>query len=583
MCLNSTMKIARSLSPLVFILFLGAILRFWHLDSKPLWMDEIITALFSFGRSYYDVPLEQALPISAFEQVFRLNLSASCPQIVETVSVQSVHPPLFFCWMHSWLKWSHPLPMSWIWQLRALPALFGVGAIAAVYQFSAVAFSKKAGILSAIIMAISPFGIYLSQEARHYTLPVLLITLALLGLYYILLDIQQQQIHLRRWVGWVITNSVGFYVHYFFLLAFAAQIVVLLIVLLQQTLPRHKIQDTDKHLRLLKPYIWVSCAIAAICLTWLPWLPTFFSHINRPETDWIQTSNDSGFALLLPLVQLVMGLILMLIALPVENQPGWMVVLNGSMMVLFAIWLARQLQLGIQYLWQEQQETKVATQLLLGFILAVLLEFLAIAYLLGKDLTQVPRYNFIYFPAFCALSGAALSRIEIPTNVRLHPVVRWLNKQAVAIVLLVSILSTTFVLANQVFQKPYLPEQIANRLYQEPATPLLVVGVYNTFQDIALELSFAIALKQAEQELEPASAAHFALMKGDDQIWQRLTDLQHPLSFPLNLWIFAPGLRRINFSPQVALQGTSETLHTCALDSNHYYRLGIPYQLYRCS
>ncbi|MBF2027838.1 MAG: glycosyltransferase family 39 protein, partial [Oscillatoriales cyanobacterium C42_A2020_001] len=222
------MTIAKRIPLLALILLLGAILRFWNLDFKPLWMDEVITALFSLGRTYYDVPLQQALPLAAFEQVFNLNPDASCTQIAVTVSTQSVHPPLFFCWMHQWLGWVNSLPLSWVWKLRALPALFGVVAIAAIDQLNRIAFSHKAGLLGAVVMAISPFGVYLSQEARHYTLPMLLVILALSGLYQILIDLHRRQFRPLIWLGWIAVNSLGFYVHYFFLLAFAGQVVTLL-------------------------------------------------------------------------------------------------------------------------------------------------------------------------------------------------------------------------------------------------------------------------------------------------------------------------------------------------------------------
>jgi uncharacterized membrane protein len=85
--------------------------------------------------------------------------------------------------MHDWLRWKMALPLSWVWKLRALPALIGVVSIAAVYQLNRVAFSPAAGLTGAMVMAVSPFAVYLSQEARHYTLPMLLVILALLGLY----------------------------------------------------------------------------------------------------------------------------------------------------------------------------------------------------------------------------------------------------------------------------------------------------------------------------------------------------------------------------------------------------------------
>jgi len=211
---------------LASLLTLGAILRFWNLALKPLWLDEVITALFSFGRSYSDVPLEVVFPLSFLQQIFTLKPAASCSQITHNLIAQSTHPPLFFCLMHSWVEAPlvNAISPSWVWTLRSLPALFGVCAIAAMYWLNATAFSATAGLAGAAMMAVSPFAVYLSQEARHYTLPLLLITLSLIGL----VQIQQALVysrHLRTqvWLGWAITNAIGLYVHYFFILAFIAQ------------------------------------------------------------------------------------------------------------------------------------------------------------------------------------------------------------------------------------------------------------------------------------------------------------------------------------------------------------------------
>ena len=84
-------------------LIFGTALRFTALDSQPLWMDEAITALFGTGNSYYDVPLEQPFSLAALNRVFQFQPATTCAAIVEAVAKQSVHPPLFFCWLHSWL------------------------------------------------------------------------------------------------------------------------------------------------------------------------------------------------------------------------------------------------------------------------------------------------------------------------------------------------------------------------------------------------------------------------------------------------------------------------------------------------
>jgi hypothetical protein len=49
---------------LAAILLLGLGLRLWHLESKPLWLDEVLTALFGSGLSYDVIPKEQPFAIT---------------------------------------------------------------------------------------------------------------------------------------------------------------------------------------------------------------------------------------------------------------------------------------------------------------------------------------------------------------------------------------------------------------------------------------------------------------------------------------------------------------------------------------
>ncbi|MBM0740281.1 glycosyltransferase family 39 protein [Phormidium sp. CLA17] len=617
------MKSSRHYWLLAGILLLGAVLRFWHLDLKPLWMDEVITALFSLGHTYYDVPLEKALPLSAFEQVFTLNAQATCAQITKTVSVQSVHPPLFFCGMHQWLNWLNPLPVSWVWKLRSLPALCGVGAIAALYLLNRIAFSPKAGLVGAALMAVSPFAVYLSQEARHYTFPMLLIILALAGLYAMLVDLQKQRFRLPIWLGWIAVNSIGFYVHYFFLLAFLAQSVTLVLGASKIAQSKHattwqqaknalSFTAGDRNQKTAQPRVGEAEAeedkplysmnstsytlftsnipslisIFIVCLAYLPWLPTFFSHTGRPEIDWMKSHAPSWQHVIAPLYQLPMGWILMVAAFPVEQQPIWVVVLGGVPLLIFIVWLIWQVKSGLRQLWRSPQ-SHLGTWMLVTFILVVVLEFVAIAYLVGTDLTQVPRYNFIYFPAVCALIGACLSQ-RSPNRNESNKLIFRLSKtpSAIAIVLLVALLSSLFVVQDLVFQKPYNPGLVAQNLSVEPIENRLVVNAYQGFQDIALGLSFALKLQQQEHQVKKSSRTHFALLSqtnGYNQVWADLAQLKQPLSFPLNLWVISPGLRRRDYNQQLMLGDRAGAQHSCDIDPTHHYRLGVPYQLYQCT
>jgi uncharacterized membrane protein len=616
------MKLSRHSLLLLVILLLGTGLRFWNLDFKPLWLDETITALFSLGRSFEAVPLDQAFPLFRLSQVFALNPETTCNQIAETVATQSVHPPLFFCWMHGWLVGIDAFSPSWVWKLRSLPALVGVVAIAALYQLNRIAFSPKAGLMGAALMAVSPFAVYLSQEARHYTLPMLLVILALTGLYQLQTDLYQQRLRPAIWLGWIAVNSLGFYVHYFFLLAFVAQVVTLTVNFLSfKYLPTlHPAPHTLRPYRSLSA---IALATAGVCLTYLPWLPTLVSHISRPETDWLKLQESNWADAIAPLYQIPMGWILMFVALPVEQQPTWIAILSGAAMLLFSGWLISQLIGRFGHLWSAP-ETHLATRLLVIFILVVLLEFLIIIYLLGKDITLVPRYNFIYFPAVCALLGASLiqpastekaqakrgrgkekrrreeteTRRILPFNIKnsilnilqvspprfqIPPLD--LNRSVVFWVLLVGVISSVFVVSNQVFLKPYHPDLIARNMQVDPEMPLLVGMGYSDFQDVALGLSFGLALqKQNSLQLERKSSINFAFLgrsQSYGQVLQKLSRLKHSLAFPLNFWFVAPGLRQADYPDRLALAGESAK-QECNIDPTQYHRLGVPYQMYRC-
>lgn len=561
------MKVWRPGLVLVGILLIGAGLRFWHLDAKPLWMDEVITALFSLGQSYDSVPLDRAVPLSTLGSVFQFEPATSCNQIRQTVATQSVHPPLFFCWLHQWFGLVQGWPQSWVWKLRAFPALLGVGAIAVLFWLNRVAFSVRAGLMAAALMAVSPFALYLSQEARHYTLPMLLVALALVGV----VQIQQRWSEGRSspglWVGWVALNGLGFYVHYFFILAFIAQVGTLLFL-------AGWIQPVSR-----RRWGELALAIGAVLLIDLPWLPTFVSHLSRPETDWLEPSGGGLLRWLAPFYQLPVGWLSMVVAFPVENQPLWKVIISGLLMAIVALWLVFQSGWGLRRLGRNPA-ARMATLVLACFTGGVLLEFLAIVYLLGKDLTLVPRYNFIYYPAVCALLGAIFTEGREP---RTRPNIQ----QSGWGLLLVGLLSCSFVLSDLAFQKPYNPDQVVRDLGQAGQQASLVVMGYHSLQDVALGLSFALALEGQQTALAQPTVDRFAFLAtsaGYPALWATLAQL--PLLGgdrlePRILWAIAPGLRRRDYPPQLSLPNP-EGPTQCQINPDWHYRIGIPYQGYTC-
>ncbi|MBW4592946.1 MAG: glycosyltransferase family 39 protein [Brasilonema angustatum HA4187-MV1] len=549
---------------LVGAIALGAILRFWNLDVKPLWMDEVITAIFSLGKSYNDLPMEVVLPLKRVSEIFTLQSGVSCSEIAKNIASQSTHPPLFFCGMYSWLQWLSPLASEWVAKLRSPAAFFGVAEIVTIYYLNRIAFFPSAGIIAAVFMAVSPLAVYLSQEARHYTLPMFVITLAILGLVQIVKDIEKRQ-KVRLWVllGWAIINSIGFYVHYFCILAFIAQIATLLVLMCWR---RGSILN--------KRPIWLALIVCVsfVAVSFLPWLPVVLNNYNRSETSWLDPPQNIS-----PVYQTLITWLLMVISLPVEKQPLAIAVLSGLLMLLFGIWVGWQVYKGLRQLWCKQS-THLATLTLLSFSVCVLLEFFAIAYFLGKDITAVPRYHFVYYPSFCALIAASFAQINKKEK-RRHFIFN--QKSSCLIILFVGFFSCVFLVFNLVFQKPFEPEQVARNMNQNPSIPLVMVVGYRDYQDVALGLSFALALEplREAQEYSSSNVAFFKQSPDFAPVLQKLSQLPPPTATDLSLWLVGPGRKRKDYPQQITL---SQQM-TCTIDSLQHYRIGVPYQLYRCA
>lgn len=123
---------------------LGAFLRIFGLGSQSIWGDE-------------------ALTIQAY--LTDEHLADVCCRIW----MRGVHPPLYFLIMHYWRMLGESEFM-----LRFPSAVFGVAAIPLIYLITRRMFGRPAAGISALVLAVSPFHIWYSQEARMYSLQMFL-------------------------------------------------------------------------------------------------------------------------------------------------------------------------------------------------------------------------------------------------------------------------------------------------------------------------------------------------------------------------------------------------------------------------
>lgn len=269
----------RNTLPLLAIVALGGFLRVYRIGSQGLWIDE------AFSIWLGSQPLGEML-----RWVVRVDQ----------------HPPLYYTLLHLWLALGDDEAT-----VRALSALFGTLTIPVAYLLGRRLADKKVGLLTALILAVSPFHVRFAQEARMYTLLMLNGSLALYALVHLLTDpratrepLGRQLVDLWRawratrckpspetvrtdlaWLGYVLFTAATLLTHNtaaFF--AFAANLVVFILLLVTRrpriapSAPPHPFRRN-----------WLLAQLAVLLL-WSPWLPAFVNQsVGVYQEFWLPT------------------------------------------------------------------------------------------------------------------------------------------------------------------------------------------------------------------------------------------------------------------------------------------------------
>jgi uncharacterized membrane protein len=154
-------------------LLIGTALRLTQLEAKPPWTDEFSTIVFSLGNSFHSVPLDQAIALDTLLQPIQPHPNAGVSDVLQHLFSETNHPPLYFVLSHWWMRLFPPGfgDLASVWAARSLSVLFGALSIPAIYGLTWLAFrSTLVSQLTAAVMAVSPYGVFIAQEARHYTL-----------------------------------------------------------------------------------------------------------------------------------------------------------------------------------------------------------------------------------------------------------------------------------------------------------------------------------------------------------------------------------------------------------------------------
>ncbi len=154
------------------------------------------------------------------------------------------HPPLYHLILFFWMKFG----TSEIW-VRLLSVLFGLGSIFSIYKIGNFLGNKKIGLIASFFLAISPYHIWYSQEARPY---MLFVFISLVSTYLLLQ---------RNWLMYTVSISLSLYSLYF------APFLIL----------GHLVYIIYFHKKELVNFIK---SIIITFLVFIPWIPSFINQLQ---------------------------------------------------------------------------------------------------------------------------------------------------------------------------------------------------------------------------------------------------------------------------------------------------------------
>ncbi|MEH2158659.1 glycosyltransferase family 39 protein [Nostoc sp.] len=560
-------------------LIIGISLRLANLTAKPPWTDEFSTLVFSLGNTFLAVPLDQAIAPDILLQPLQPNPAASIGDVVHNLVTQDTHPPLYFVLAYLWMKlFKSDGGLVSLFGARSLAAIIGAASIPGAYILGKVAFrSRLVGHLAAAMMAVSPYGVFLAQEARHYTLAALWVTASLTCLVIATRHIQNRT-PLPIWIAlfWVEINALGVATHYFFILTLCTEAVVLIF------LAWHQFQTKSKFSLLFSPpWRRIYAVATGTLVASLIWLPIFLENKNRDNlTEWIRGSRV-GLDWLSPIFQALGTLIAMICLLPVESSQLLVVVPSGVVMLIFFIWAVPILLRGIKIQLQHP-ESRIMIQVFVGVAISAIALFFIFTYFLGIDLTRGARYNFVYFPAIVVLLGASLAVCWHPPKELMggeqeknesKSIGRWgINgKKAVILIWLMGLASAVTVFCNLGYQKYYRPDIFVQLIQQMSPVPVLIATTHKTYVHTGEMMGVAREIKLANS----SPKALFLLAHQDQDPNTSTIALENTLKNlprPFDLWL-------VNFHAPVA-----EAVKTCVISDTKSLPSvdGYEYGLYHC-
>jgi hypothetical protein len=329
---------------LALILTLAAGLRGFGLDFQSLWLDELYT-------------MNMANPANNWADIYRLSFT---------------HDPLsvlYFVLLNAFFKLAGYSALS----AKLFSSSFGLAAVFMCFLLGKRLLSSRVGLFAAFLMAINPFAITYSQEARVYTMYLFTAALA----FYCLLNFINRPSNKTALV-YGLSVLLMLLSHFFGFFVLFSQITIYIYFAL-----RDRRESLVTHLRL-------SILAASVCvLGYLPFVPIFIM-LSKSKGTWIDPPGADA-----------------LMRLYLDFQGGsWLLFSMGLVLILL-----------LAFLWRTSESVSDSKQKRKDAVIFLVL-WISVSFLVPFLLSifHFPifykRYMISYLTPFLLLSAAGLAKVS---------------------------------------------------------------------------------------------------------------------------------------------------------------------------
>ena len=284
---------------IIVLLVIGIFFRFFNLDYKVCWHDEVYTSMRAAGFTRAEIDRElfqnQIFPAQELQKFQQLKPGSTLVDTIKSLALEDPqHPPFYFLIARFWMQvFGSSLTAS-----RLLPALFSLLSLPLMYGLGLQLFgSRQVALLATALLAVSPFDVLFAQTARQYSL----LTVIVIGSSFFLLSAVRSQTW-RSWGLYTLSATLGLYIHPFFGLTLIAQGVYVLLLTSFTLKSSANNQFLLRNNSLRTFYLTVGGAL----VLYSPWLLVLITNYERLSvtTDWTKVSPGLDYLLKLWILSL---------------------------------------------------------------------------------------------------------------------------------------------------------------------------------------------------------------------------------------------------------------------------------------